>query len=103
MKRSRAENAGRKLARAIKEMAQLMYQENTKSNFFKGLSRGIGSAKWIHVSEGLPPKEGRVKYWVDTLDGPAVATWREYQDGYNWECDMGTVYYWQPIYEPKEN
>jgi len=36
-KMTRAEKAGRLLARAIFEIAQLMYQENTKKNFLKGL------------------------------------------------------------------
>ncbi len=36
-KRSRAEKAGRLLGRAIIEIAQLMYQENTKKNFLNGL------------------------------------------------------------------
>ena len=36
-KKSRAEKAGERLGCAIIEMANLMYQENTKSNFYRGL------------------------------------------------------------------
>lgn len=97
MRRSRAENAGRKFGRAIVEMPL----GDSKGFFLKGLQSGIGSGKWIHVSEGLPENEGRVKYWVITLDGPAIATWRDYDSGYNWECDTGIVYYWQVVYMPK--
>lgn len=34
---SRAEKAGRRLGYSIVEIAQLLYQNNTKKNFFKGL------------------------------------------------------------------
>ena len=37
MEKSRAEKAGEKLGESIIEMANLMYQNNTKKNFFKGL------------------------------------------------------------------
>lgn len=37
MKISRAEKAGRAMARNIIELAQLMYNKNTKKNFYKGL------------------------------------------------------------------
>jgi len=36
---SRAEKAGRKLARSIIEMVHLMYQDNTAMNFYAGLIR----------------------------------------------------------------
>ena len=36
--KSRAEEAGEQLGKAIIEMANLMYQNNTKRNFFKGLN-----------------------------------------------------------------
>ena len=36
-KKSRAEKAGQQLGNAIVEMANLMYQNNTKTNFFRGL------------------------------------------------------------------
>jgi len=36
-KMSRAEKAGRAMGRNLIEMAQLMYQNNTKKNFYKGL------------------------------------------------------------------
>lgn len=36
-KKSRAEKAGEELGNAIIEMAHLMYQRNTKANFYKGL------------------------------------------------------------------
>ena len=37
MKKSRAEIAGEQLGRAIVEMVNLMYQNNTVKNFWKGL------------------------------------------------------------------
>lgn len=37
MEKSRAEKAGEQLGNAINEMADLMYQSNTKRNFYKGL------------------------------------------------------------------
>ena len=37
MGKSRAEKAGEQLGNAINEMADLMYQSNTKRNFYKGL------------------------------------------------------------------
>lgn len=37
MKKSRAELTGERLAEAINEIADLMYQNNTKKNFYKGL------------------------------------------------------------------
>ena len=37
LKKSRAEKAGERLGGAIIEMANLMYQNNTKTNFYKGL------------------------------------------------------------------
>jgi len=36
-KKSRAEKAGEQLGNAIIEMTNLMYQKNTKSNFYRGL------------------------------------------------------------------
>ena len=36
-KKSRAEIAGEQAGESIIEMANLMYQNNTKTNFFKGL------------------------------------------------------------------
>ncbi len=36
-KMSRAERAGTVLAKSIIELGNLMYQENTKANFYKGL------------------------------------------------------------------
>lgn len=36
-KMSRAEKAGRAMARTILEIGELMYQNNTKKNFYKGL------------------------------------------------------------------
>jgi len=36
-KMTRGKKAGRRLGRVIVEMAQLMYQENTKKHFFQGL------------------------------------------------------------------
>jgi len=36
-KKSRAEKAGEQLGEAIIEMVNLMYQNNTKANFYKGL------------------------------------------------------------------
>ncbi len=41
---SRAERAGRDLGLVIAEMAQLMYQNNTKKNFFKGLLAVLNEA-----------------------------------------------------------
>ena len=40
---SRAEQAGRRLAESINEMAQLMYNNQTKKKFFKGVEAAIGS------------------------------------------------------------
>jgi len=37
MKRTRANKAGRKMARAIIEMVNLMYQSNTAINFLEGI------------------------------------------------------------------
>lgn len=37
MLKSRAEQTGEQLADAINEMADLMYQSNTKKNFYRGL------------------------------------------------------------------
>lgn len=37
MENSRDEKAGEQLGDAINEMADLMYQSNTKKNFYKGL------------------------------------------------------------------
>lgn len=45
MKRSRAENAGRAIAHAIVETAQLMYQKNTRKNFLKGIAEVIECAR----------------------------------------------------------
>ena len=36
-KKSRAEKAGEQLGDAIVEMVNLMYQNNTKANFYRGL------------------------------------------------------------------
>jgi hypothetical protein len=41
-KKSRAEQAGENIGKGIKEASELMYQENTKSNFFKGIKNTIG-------------------------------------------------------------
>lgn len=37
MKKSRAEKAGEELGKVIIEMVNLMYQNNTAKNFYKGL------------------------------------------------------------------
>lgn len=42
MKKSRAEKTGEQMADAINEMADLMYQNNTKKNFYKGLKNKLG-------------------------------------------------------------
>lgn len=39
--KSRAERAGKQMGFAIAEMANLMYQENTKQNFYRGLKFAI--------------------------------------------------------------
>ncbi len=44
MRKNRAKDAGRQLGIAIVEMAQLMYQKNTKKNFFLGLLEIIKAA-----------------------------------------------------------
>ena len=38
---SRAEKAGIGLANSIAEMANLMYQRNTRANFYKGLMKTL--------------------------------------------------------------
>jgi hypothetical protein len=38
---SRAEKAGIDLANSIEEMSNLMYQHNTKANFYKGLMKRL--------------------------------------------------------------
>ncbi len=43
-KETRAGNAGRKLGLSIVEIAQLMYQNNTKKNFLKGILAVIKEA-----------------------------------------------------------
>ena len=45
MKMSRAEKAGRAAARNLIELAQLMYNESTKKNFYKGLMDVLGVGK----------------------------------------------------------
>ena len=42
---SRAEKAGIDLANSIVEMANLMYQRNTKANFYKGLMKTLEEAQ----------------------------------------------------------
>ncbi len=39
---SRAEQAGRRVGENINELANLMYQNNTKKNFFKGVKEAVG-------------------------------------------------------------
>jgi len=46
---SRAEQAGRRLAETINEQAHLMYQVNTKSNFFKGLIAQLAVESECHT------------------------------------------------------
>ncbi len=41
-KKSRSELAGENIGTGIKEAAELMYQKNTKKNFFKGIKNTIG-------------------------------------------------------------
>jgi hypothetical protein len=43
-KRSRAEKAGRKAGVALVEMVNLMYQNNTAANFWKGLMPVLNKA-----------------------------------------------------------
>ncbi len=44
-KKSRAESAGFAMGRSIQEMAELMYQEDTKRNFFRGLNKALSTKK----------------------------------------------------------
>ena len=44
-KKSRAENAGEQLGNAIIEMVNLMYQNNTKSNFYRGLRTALNKGE----------------------------------------------------------
>jgi len=56
---------------------------------------------WVPVGEGLPEANPiRKKYWVITDDGLAVAIWRHYRKGFDWECDNGRVLLWSKITLP---
>ncbi len=44
---SRAERCGIQLGESIVEMANLMYQKNTKRNFYKGLTKVL-SVAYMH-------------------------------------------------------
>lgn len=46
---SRAEQAGRRLAEAINENAHLLYQKNTKKNFFRGLIKNLNHPSVCHT------------------------------------------------------
>lgn len=55
LKRSRSGNAGIQLGKVIREMADLMYQNNTKSNFYKGLNEELQKEEIF--KEIVPAKE----------------------------------------------
>ena len=44
-KKSRAEKAGEQFGNAIVEMTNLMYQKNTKSNFYRGLRTALNKGE----------------------------------------------------------
>lgn len=46
---NRAEQAGRRLGESINEMAHLMYNKNTKQNFFRGLVDVLGKDSICHT------------------------------------------------------
>jgi len=41
---SRAERSGYQMGKAIDEMVHLMYQKNTRKNFFKGIMKALNEA-----------------------------------------------------------
>ena len=46
---TRAEQAGKKLAKAIIEIVHLMYQNNTAEDFYKGLDKEIQKEKSLRM------------------------------------------------------
>ena len=82
-KKSRAEKAGEQLGNAISEMANLMYQNNTKSNFYRGLLAALNKGG---------DEEGQMKKSCKTCkyeDGPTFSkpclTCSSELDFNNWE------------------
>ncbi len=56
MKGSRAEQAGKRMAKAIVEMVHLMYQDKTALNFYDGLIYKLKEEHLLRVRKTITPK-----------------------------------------------
>ena len=68
------------------------------------LEAELETHRWTPVEEGLPEgvEDERTPYFVRTADYFGVALWREYDDGWDWECDCGDVMYYKLAHLPTD-
>jgi len=57
---------------------------------------------WISVEDRLPRKDSRwLQYLVLTNEMADACSYREFDEGWQWDSDRGEVTHWKPINSPE--